>query len=614
MYLDELNQKQFEAVTTNEKKVLVMAGAGSGKTKVLTNRIRYLIDNGESEYNVVAFTFTNKAALEMKNRLNKDMQREIKSFIGTFHSFCYSYIRDFYYVLGFEYKPDVIDDVESGKILREIIDKYDKKLSTTPFKKAISRMKNKSKIDDIKDVDLLLLNSIYHDYQDKLKASSVIDFDDMIPLFIELYHKDQNVQDLCSFKYILVDECQDTNEVQFELINTLSEYNNNIFMVGDEDQLIYSFRNSTIEIINNFKNEAHVIVLDINYRCHDVILKKANILISHNANRMKKDLSSVIKDGLGIKYKHFDAQIQEAKDVAETILKIQNNNNTIAILYRNNRQSFMIEKELNKAKIPYKIYKDNSMFNETIIIGLINTIRLLFNPKNEISFKLMYNAPNNHIEISEYNQFIHDYHLQNKDLIEYSSIYLNPKIRTLGTRLKQLKDNLDTYQDSKHFLTDLLEIMHYYGYFKEYKSRNAEYDLVVDFESMIKDVAVKDLYDFLNDIYLENNINDKEVNTKVSLMTIHKAKGLEFDTVFVIGCNQEIIPGPTAKKDIIEEERRLFYVAMTRARKCLYLYSSTINFISGQVKYHKPSQFIIEADIDIATKLNNFFGKYHNNR
>ena len=281
-YLNILNPNQLKAVTSINKKILVMAGAGSGKTRVLTTRIKYLIDQGVSPSEICAFTFTNKAAREMKWRLesmlrknNKDIQTPV---ISTFHSFCYSFISlpEFYYTIGFTSKPGIIEDSVKSQIIKEILSTYNKDYSNIPFVKAISQIKNKAKITNVNPNDLPILNTVFHEYQRKLKQSNMIDYDDMIPLFIELSKQDY-FYELIQTKYILVDECQDTNQIQYELIKLLSEESGNLFLVGDTDQLIYSFRSSDIEIINDFKDKAdEVIILNQNYRCNQEILHHAN--------------------------------------------------------------------------------------------------------------------------------------------------------------------------------------------------------------------------------------------------------------------------------------------------------------------------------------------------
>ena len=305
-YLKELNENQLKAVLTNEKKVLVMAGAGSGKTKVLTTRINYLIDEDVDERDICAFTFTNKAAKEMKWRLNAMLKRETAAIISTFHSFCYSFLMEgmFYTKLGFSNKPSIIFDDDKSKIIKEIVSKFNKDYSNIPFVSAISKIKNRAKVTGLDREDMFILNAVYYEYQEHLRNSNSIDFDDMIPLVIELARNDEEFRSIIQCRYLLIDECQDTNQVQYELIKLLSEEFGNVFMVGDEDQLIYTFRNSDIAIIKDFERIAdEVIILNQNYRCSKSILELANSLIKYNPNRISKTLISDIEPMVKVEFR-----------------------------------------------------------------------------------------------------------------------------------------------------------------------------------------------------------------------------------------------------------------------------------------------------------------------
>ena len=295
-YLKTLNENQYKAVTSLKPKILVMAGAGSGKTKVLTTRIKYLLDIGTSPSEICAFTFTNKAAREMKWRLEQMIKADNVETptISTFHSFCYSFVShpEFFYKLGFTQRPAIVEDSTKSEIIRDILSKYEEDYSNIPFVKAISQIKNKAKVTDASPKDLTILNTVYHQYQERLISSNMIDYDDMIPLFIKLCD-DKMFRDLVQTKYVLVDESQDTNQIQYELVKLLSERFGNLFFVGDSDQLIYSFRSSDIEILNDFQNNCdEIIILNQNYRCNQDILKYSNTLIYYNSNRIKKELFS----------------------------------------------------------------------------------------------------------------------------------------------------------------------------------------------------------------------------------------------------------------------------------------------------------------------------------
>ena len=614
-YLDELNDNQFIAVISNEKKILVMAGAGSGKTKVLTTRIKYLLDMNVSSGEIAAFTFTNKAAREMQHRLELMLKRDNLNVmiptISTFHSFCYSYLRDpyFYQELGFIKPPQVITDTDKSNLIKEILSTYQSDYSNIPFVKAISQIKNKTKVTDILEKDLPILNAIYHEYQKRLLISNSIDFDDMIPLFIKLCNN-KDIRETVQINYVLVDECQDTNQIQYELVNILSEKYQNVFFVGDEDQLIYSFRSSDISILKDFQTKANqVVILNQNYRCNQDILSHANKLIEYNPDRLKKSLFSNIKPLKNVEFREFSSSNDEASDVAKKIkdfIKEGINPKDIAILYRNNNQAFGIEKELNALKIPYTLYGGKPFFEYKEIKSIIYTYRLLFNPRNEIAFYNMY-MQNTRIEAYEYKAFIDDYHNQNEDILTFAASYaLDSKIQNLGYNLLILKDLMFKIEPNSFFM-ELLKYMGYNKFIKESNKQKPQYERIMALKEMISDLKFNELEDSFNQMILENiNINP---NNTVSLLTIHKAKGLEFEVVFVIGFNEGILPGYKSKGRDLEEERRLAYVAMTRAKNYLYLYCSIIHFINGNIAKMKPSSFLVEAGIKESNVME-FFGNY----
>ena len=615
-YLDELNDNQFLAVTAEENKILVMAGAGSGKTRVLTTRIKYLLDSGVQPSDIVAFTFTNKAANEMLWRLNsmlKDNGSDSQTpIISTFHSFCYSYlvISDCYTRLGFTAKPSLITDTDKGKLIKEILNSYEDSYSNIPFVRAISQMKNKARITGIDSEDKLILNSVYYEYQEKLKQSNMIDFDDMIPLFLELC-RDESFLDFIQVKYVLVDECQDTNQIQYDLIRAIGSKYNNIFMVGDEDQLIYSFRNSDISILKDFQNTCDkVIILNQNYRCNKDILGYANSLIGFNSNRLDKILFSNIEALNKVKYQEFDSQAEEANAVSRNIKRLLEKGikpSNIAVLFRNNNQSYPIEKELNAMKLPYTLYGGKPFFDYKEIRSIIYTYRLLFNPRNEIAFESMYNQVET-FEVTDYKRFIDDYHMQNKlDIITFASGYGEiPKFQKLGFTLLMLKDEI-LNMDVLEFYMLMLEKLHYIRFLKESNMQKPQYHRLMILRDMIRDLNPNQLEESFNQMILDNvKVNPRD---SISLLTIHKAKGLEFEVVFVIGFNEGIIPGYQKQGEELEEERRLAYVAMTRAKQQLYLYCSIIHFLNGNMSKLKPSTFLSEAGIE-GVKVQDFYGNY----
>lgn len=618
-YLKELNGNQLQAVLTTNEKVLVMAGAGSGKTKVLTTRIRYLLDEDVDAREICAFTFTNKAAKEMKWRLNAMLKKDTAVTISTFHSFCYSFLMEgmFYTKLGFTNKPSIIFDEDKSKIIKKIVSKYNKDYSNIPFVSAISKIKNRAKVTGLDREDMFILNSVYYEYQECLRNSNSIDFDDMIPLVIELARIDAEFREIIQCRYLLIDEFQDTNPVQYDLIKLLSEDFGNVFVVGDEDQSVYSFRNADIEIIKNFeKNADEVIVLNKNYRCNKQILSLANSLIKYNSNRIEKVLESDIEPLVKVEFHEWSSQMEEAEEVAvkinELVKKHGINYKDIAILYRNNYQSYVIEKELHKRKIPYEIYGGKPFFDYKDIKSIIHTYRLIMDPYNEIALSNIYNQPIPSLEATEYSKFIEHYHINKRlNLIEFACHYgLNPKIQELGTKLMRLYDLFKSLSN-EDFYMELLRTLKYNKYLKESNHQKKEYARLMAFKEMIRDVSKDDFIDSFNAMLLENK--DFKANNTVSLLTMHRAKGLEFQVVFIIGFNDGIIPGYVNKPSDLESERRLGYVALTRAKQYLFIYCSIVHYINGNITKLKPSIFITEAGLknSPATK---FFSGYSYNK
>ena len=607
-YLDKLNKEQKEAVLTTAHKTLVIAGAGSGKTRVLTTRINYLLNKGIEKSDICAFTFTNKAAREMKIRLKQLRNNDDLPIISTFHSFCYSFLihPDFYYKLGFVTKLNIITDQDKSKIIKSILENYNKDYSNIPFVKAISQIKNKAKIKDIAETDLPLINEIYNIYQQKLLINNLIDFDDMIPLFLKLCQNEE-FKEYVQYKYILVDECQDTNQIQYELIKTLSEKYKNIFMVGDEDQLIYSFRSSDINILNDYKNNADkMIILKENYRSNKEILEHANTLIANNKTRLQKELYTKNNDKAYIYIKEYASMVEEAKSVAKEIKMLLTiyEPKDIAILYRNNNQSFQLEKELKQNQINYTIFGSKPLFEYAEINKIIAAYHLLTDSNNTYFLEKILN-----IEAFIYKEFINEYHKQNKDLLTFGRTYNNLKIAKTSQNLIDLINNLKQYNNEELF-NKILELTNLNKYLKTSNNQKNEYKRIIAFKEILMNINKEEINQTINDLLLENK--QEKIENNISLLTIHKAKGLEFKVIFLIGFNEGILPGLDKKGLDLEEERRLCYVALTRAKERLYLSSSNSHFINGKLYKMKPSKFLIEANF-IDKDTYNFFNNYFYN-
>ena len=381
-------------------------------------------------------------------------------------------------------------------------------------------------------------------------------------------------------------------------------------MVGDEKQLIYSFRSSDISILKDFEMKSDkIIILNENYRCNKEILKVANKVISYNSNRLEKDLISNINSNMKVIHKNFINQTDEAIEVALRIKQLQlkgESYDTIAVLYRNNSQASAIEKILAKEKIPYTIYGGMAFFEYADIRSIIYLYRLLYNPRNLVAFEAIYNKPNARFEWYEMKAFIDNYHKQQDDIITYLTKQTNPKLKDLGDTYNTLR-NLIEELSTEDFFMQVLNHLKYSKYLKETKNVKPEFQRLMTLKDMLKDLTKEEVKELFNTLILENK--DITKPNGVSLMTIHKSKGLEFNTVFVIGCNDGILPGFSKKTNDIEEDRRVFYVAITRAKQNLFLYSSHIHYINGQQFKLKPSQFLAEAGIDDSSVMD-FFGNY----
>lgn len=579
--MESLNKEQLKAVTTTSKKVLVIAGAGAGKTRVLTERIAYLLDHGVSKNEIIAFTFTNRAAKEMIYRLKKYNFDNV----STFHRYCYSILTTYKNEIGFGNfkKLQIADDEYEYRLIDEILKEINIPYNQRLVKDYISKRKNGIEY-HYKDInEARILNQIYFKFQTSLMNRGRIDFDDMIYLLvnnIDSFQYKDTILDEC--KYILVDEFQDTNRMQYNLLKKLSSKYNNLFCVGDEDQLVYSFRSSDIEIINSFKDEAdEVIVLNQNYRCASNILEKSNKLISFNTNRTKKNLFSTIEPKFKIKCDDYETTSQEASFVAnkiKSLIDIGYKPNQIAVLFRNNYQSSKMEYELKKSDIPFTTYGKQKFFNYPETKRLISIYQLLSDKEDYILYRKAFP-----MEQVIYQKIVDGYKNSNMPLLEFLQTMNYQEIKENSQRIKDIIDNINKYDKTRLF--DLL----YNTFFKG--SYNYEKEHLLEFKDLLMNNEKVHEIDIINDLMLDDEAKD---SLGVNLMTIHKSKGLEFKCVFIISLNDGIIPSNLNDNNLIEEERRLCYVAMTRAKEYLYLSSAEYHYINGVKKRLRPSLFMSE--------------------
>ncbi len=615
-YKNGLNEQQLEAVNHIDGPCLVMAGAGSGKTKVLTNRIVNLIENSVRDYNILAITFTNKAAKEMRDRVN-NMVDGVASFIGTFHSFGLKIVRENYRECNLERNFTIIDGDDSLAIIKKILKTNNidpKKFSPYAIRNKISLIKNEMLSDGEMErvfntqFDLMCVD-IYHKYQDILHDSNVMDFDDLLckPVILFRERKDilERYQD--HYQYILIDEYQDTNPVQYKLCKLLASKHKNIFVVGDMNQSIYAFRQADYKNIINFENDyanCRVIKLEENYRSTNNILNAANCVIRNNTQRKDLNLWSQKGDGFKLKYMRSYDEKHEVTLVLSEIEKLLNagyKRSDIAILYRTNGQSRVFEEGLLNKGIPCKVVGGYYFYNRKEIKDLIAYLRLIYNPDDSVSLTRIINVPKRGIGDSAVKN------LDNLVNINGGSMFEN-----LSTK-KELEFKAlieDLIKDSNSMsLTDLIDsILEKTGLKRELEEdKTLENELrlenLMEFKSITSNFEERegsvDLGDFLEEISLIADISQhKEDGEEVTLMTIHSAKGLEFTAVFLVGMEEGIFPHSNSllESDGLEEERRLCYVGITRAKEVLYITNAKRRMLYGKDTMNPPSRFIDEIN------------------
>lgn len=620
--LKNLNKEQIEAVKTIDGPVLVMAGAGSGKTKVLTTRIAYLIEEGIPSYNILAITFTNKAAAEMRDRVS-NLIGDVSSFIGTFHSLGVRIIRENHDVLGLPSNFTIIDSDDTNTIIKKLLKEMNldsKQYSPSYVRNRISFIKNQMLTDSELDrlfntpMDKIVVE-VYHRYNNKLKTSASVDFDDLLLLPVNLFkeHKDilEHYQD--KYKYILIDEYQDTNPVQYKLSVMLSNKYKNIFVVGDMNQSIYAFRQADFRNISNFEKDfkgAKVIKLEHNYRSTNNILSAANEVIKHNTER--KDLKLFSDNGDGVKIKYMRAY-DEKHEIALVIDEIKHllsegyKNTDIAILYRTNAQSRAIEEIFLAKGIPYKVFGSYYFYNRKEIKDLISYLRLIYNPHDEISLRRVINSPKRGIGDGAIAIIEERAKQQNISMFDALDSKKELEFKSIVEELIKKSDSVS--------LTELIEeVLELSGMKKELENSKAIEDetrleYLMEFKSITASFEERtgsaNLGDFLEEVSLIADIsNHKEDGDTVTLMTLHSAKGLEFPVVFLVGMEEGIFPhNMSLMENNLEEERRLCYVGITRAKERLYITNAKRRMLYGKDNMNMPSRFINEIDEKLIEKI-----------
>ena len=627
--LEGLNDKQYEAVINTEGPNLIIAGAGSGKTKVLTHKIAYLIgEKNVKPWQILAITFTNKAANEMKRRVEALVgEAANEMWLGTFHSICVRILRRFIDRLGYESSFIIFDTSDQRSLVKQCLRELnidDKLFTDRSVLSEISNAKNEMltpesyKLRTNGEYRKEKIAEIYAVYQRKLKENNAIDFDDIINFTIDILTENPDVLEYYSdkFKYVLVDEYQDTNKAQFTLVTLLASKYGNITVVGDNDQGIYSFRGADITNILNFEKDfpgTQIIKLEQNYRCTGNILKAANAVIKHNAVKYDKKLWTENDEGHKPCIYSGDDEYDEATYIIKQINHLKTEEyykySDFAVLYRMNSQSRAIEDILRRENIPYKIIGGLKFYERKEIKDIIAYLRLIFNTNDNLSLKRIINEPKRGVgktsldaiqEVADSNGISMYEVIKNAAQYGLNRVFINTR-----EFIEQIENLIAKKDEIK--ISDLIkETLRTTGYTQALKNENT-----IEAESRIQNLdefltvaiefedesAENTLGDFLEGITLTTDLDNADTSEdSVTLMTLHSAKGLEFPVVFLVGMEEGIFPGykSIGEPQALEEERRLFYVGITRAKQYLYLTCAKHRTIFGATSYNQVSRFVQE--------------------
>ena len=633
--LTGMNDRQMEAVQTTEGPLLIMAGAGSGKTRVLTHRIAYLIDEKlVNPWNILAITFTNKAAREMKERAFSLNPATEDCLIATFHSMCVRILRREADHIGYNRNFTIVDPGEQRTLMKRILKTLNlepKKWNERAILGTISNAKN-DLIDEIAyaaqagDMYTEIVAKCYTAYQKELRQSEAMDFDDLIMLTLRLFDQNPDVLTYYQqrYQYIHVDEYQDTNHAQYQLVKLLASRFKNICVVGDADQSIYGWRGADMQNILDFEKdypEAKVVLLEENYRSTKTILQAANDVIKNNRNRRPKNLWTQNEDGEEIVYYRANDEQDEALFVARTIVQLTRegySHKDFAVLYRTNAQSRTVEEALLKANIPYTMVGGTKFYSRKEIRDVISYLNLIANTSDNISYERVVNEPKRGVGPGTVEKIRNFAASQNVSLLEASSqIMLSPvkgkaaqAVFDFANLILNLRERLDELT-----VTELVEIvLEKTGYTEQLVAQGtlesqARIENIEEFLSVTKnfdehsendteETGLNKLSRFLNDLALVADTDDAgtQENSEVTLMTLHAAKGLEFPVVFIIGMEENVFPLSRAAEDEdeLEEERRLAYVGITRAEKVLFLTNASSRLLYGKTNYNRPTRFLNE--------------------
>lgn len=628
---DKLNHEQKIAVFHTEGPLLILAGAGSGKTRVLTHRISYLINEKKVQpWNIMAITFTNKAAAEMRERVNALIENYPDSvWVSTFHSSCVRILRRYIDRIGYDNNFTIYDADDQKSLVKSIMKRMNidpKQLKDKTIINAISAAKNELQGPDEFTSDIRSpyisekIVAVYTAYQKELKKNNALDFDDLIMKTVQLLERDQEVLEYYQekFKYIMVDEYQDTNYAQFKLVSILADKYKNLCVVGDDDQSIYKFRGADIRNILGFEKKfknTKVIKLEQNYRSTGNILNSANGVIRNNVGRKDKTLWTDKEDGEKLKFYQVDNAYTEAEKIVEMICNLNKEGfryKECACLYRTNAQSRILEEEFLRNNIPYKIVGGVNFYQRKEIKDILAYLKTVNNGKDDLAVKRIINIPKRGIGLASIDKI--QYFADERGLNFYDALESSEEITTIGKTSGKIMPfvNFIQYLREKKDripLKDLIdEVVTKTGYIEELKAENTEEALArienigeliskaVDYEAKSNEAS---LNGFLEEVALIADIDSLSENVDyVVLMTIHNSKGLEFKNVFLTGMEDGLFPGimtiTMGDENDMEEERRLCYVAITRAMENLVITSARQRMVNGETRYHNISRFVNE--------------------
>jgi len=641
-YISLLNEEQYNAVVCTDGPVLVSAGAGSGKTRLLTYRIAYLItERGVPAQNILAITFTNKAAGEMKDRITKVAQNGDLVTVSTFHSFCARMLRTYAsFIPGYKENFTIYSDNDQAKIFKNIFKELNIDDETTKcnFKHNLSTIKNDNmtleefiKIYSYdKDIDLFV--KFFNMYDSELKKNNAMDFDDLLINFYKLITTNDKILESLQnrFTYISVDEFQDTNKLQYDIVKVLASKTKNILIVGDEDQSIYGWRGANIDNIFNFTKDfpnAKIFKLEQNYRSTKKILDRANLIIKNNKNRFDKKLYTENAEGEDVFYYKAMDEMDEADFVVSNIRQAHNNGvpyHEMAILMRLNSLSRKFEDRLVYYNIPYCVYNGTKFYERKEVKDVLAYLTAIVNPDDNISFARIINFPKRGIGDTSVEKLTE---ISLKNRISLKQVVMNYENEILPKALKDklagLKDLLKTLEENitamgmSEFFELLLEkskILDSYDLDNE-----QEYERYLNINSLSNSIREYEennpnstIVDYLESVTLSAAM-DSDDGKGVVIATVHGSKGLEFDNVYIVGCEEKIFPISRDDNNDLEEERRLMYVAITRARKKLVLTSAASRMMYGKTEYAVKSRFLTELDLVKPAQINSGFSTYNNN-